>query len=143
MTLRLISTLLLSIGLASPVQAEKIKLNIVIDGISHNSGSLIARVYNKDNWLGDEPLLSQSLPIPKSFDGGPLTMYLDIDAGKYSFAVYHDVDGNGQMNKNFIGLPAEPVGLSNKHVPRFGPPRYRKAEMKIDKNTDTIYITLD
>jgi uncharacterized protein (DUF2141 family) len=81
--------------------------------------------------------------LPSDYKGGPLTIDIELETGNYAFAVYHDVDGSGAMNKNFIGLPEEPVGLSNNHRPRFGPPRYKKAELRIGADTKTINITLD
>ncbi len=135
--------LLLNLLLAPPVHADNVPLNVVVDGIDQPSGCLVVQVYNADNWLSDQPLQSQSLPLPADYQQGALSIALELPAGRYAFSVYHDVDGNGQMNKNAFGLPAEPVGLSNRHVPRFGPPRYRKAEVSITADTGSIYITLN
>jgi uncharacterized protein (DUF2141 family) len=138
-TLALFSSLML----ASPAYAETVALSIEVDGIKNSTGSLAAQVFNEDNWLSDSPTLTQVLPIPSNYKGGPLQIDIELEAGNYAFAVYHDVDGNGAMNKNFIGLPEEPVGLSNDHRPRFGPPRYNKAELTISADTKKINITLD
>ncbi|GAA4098703.1 hypothetical protein GCM10022414_24680 [Zhongshania borealis] len=132
-----------SLMLASPAYAETVALSIEVDGIKHSTGSLAARVYNKDNWLSDSPIMTKVLPMPSNYKGGPLQIDIELEAGRYAFAVYHDVDGSGAMNKNFIGLPEEPVGLSNDHRPRFGPPRYKKAELSINADTKKINITLD
>lgn len=35
------------------------------------------------------------------------------DAGRQAVTVVHDEDGNGKMKRNFIGMPAEGVGISN------------------------------
>jgi len=139
------STLPLIFGLllAQPAFAETVSLSIVVDGIKHTTGSLGARVYTEDNWLSPEPVLTKMQALPSDYKGGPLTIDIELEAGNYAFAVYHDVDASGAMNKNFIGLPAEPVGLSNDHRPRFGPPRYKKAELSISADTKTINITLD
>jgi uncharacterized protein (DUF2141 family) len=134
---------LISLLLASPAYAEIVALSIEVDGIKHSTGNLAARVYNKDNWLSDAPIMTKVLPMPSNYKGEPLQINIELEAGQYAFAVYHDVDGNGAMNKNFIGLPAEPVGLSNDHRPRFGPPRYKKAELSINADTKKISITLD
>lgn len=138
--LSLLLNLLLSSSLAF---AETVSLRVVIDGINHNTGSLVARVYNKDNWLSDEPLMSKSQALADDYSGGPLSIDLELDEGSYAFAVYHDIDGNGEMEKNYFGIPEEPVGLSNGHRPRFGPPRYKKAVLKISAETKQISITLD
>jgi uncharacterized protein (DUF2141 family) len=42
-------------------------------------------------------------------------------------AVWHDADGDGELDSNFLGLPREPVGASNNATGRFGPPSFDDA----------------
>ena len=47
----------------------------------------------------------------------------DVKPGRYAIAIYHDVNGNGQLDKTFF-RPSEPYGFSNgagrSTAPRFG-----------------------
>jgi outer membrane protein len=45
--------------------------------------------------------------------------------------VYVDENGNGRLDKNFIGIPREPLGFSNRYWPR-GPPTFRRAAFRLD-----------
>ncbi|CAA0081242.1 Uncharacterised protein [Zhongshania aliphaticivorans] len=143
MITRAITLLALNLFFASPSEADSVNLNVLVDGIKQETGTIVVRVYNKDNWLSDAPLQTASLALPADYSGSAVTIPMDIALGNYAFTAYHDLDDNGQMNKTVIGLPAEPVGLSNDHKPRFGPPRYRKAEITIGSDTSEIRISLD
>ncbi|MGJ8687433.1 MAG: DUF2141 domain-containing protein [Spongiibacteraceae bacterium] len=135
--------LILSFLLAPVAQAESADIRILISGIQSSAGSIVARAYNKGNWLSDTPLASTDITLPNNFSGEQLTLIMTLEPGEYAFSAYHDVDGNGIMNRNMIGLPAEPAGLSNNHRPRFGPPRYRKAKLIVTPGINTVAIQLN
>lgn len=49
-------------------------------------------------------------------------------AGKtYAIAVYHDVNKNKFLDKNFLGMPVERYGFSNDARGTFGPPYFSEA----------------
>lgn len=41
-----------------------------------------------------------------------------VPAGEIAVLVYADINGNGRLDKNFIGIPKEPVCLSNNYSPK-------------------------
>ena len=41
--------------------------------------------------------------------------------------MFYDANNNGKLDTNFIGIPKEPVALSNNARPKFGPPKYKDA----------------
>ena len=55
--------------------------------------------------------------------------------GQFAMAVYHDENANGDFDKNGIGLPAEPWGISNNPKVRFGPPPVEKALFEVSAET--------
>ena len=52
---------------------------------------------------------------------------LDLPPGEYAISIYYDANGNGELDTNFIGIPKEPVALSNNAKAKFGPPKYKDA----------------
>ena len=50
----------------------------------------------------------------------------NVPAGEYALRVYHDANGNGSIDKNFIGIPTEPIGFSNRYAPK-APPSFSRA----------------
>jgi uncharacterized protein (DUF2141 family) len=65
----------------------------------------------------------------------------NVKPGSYSIAVFHDTNGNGKLDRNFIGLPSEPYGFSN-DVGRRGPPNFEAARIVVKEPTTTIIIPI-
>lgn len=119
---RLVFTLLLSIpGLAAAVGSDptlRVEVgNVAIDRAG--SGSVFVSVYDQDGFLS-RPLLVRQLESA----AGTVEAEFSLAPGTYCVSAYQDTDGNGRLNRNFIGIPKEPVGFSNGYVPRFGPPKF-------------------
>jgi uncharacterized protein (DUF2141 family) len=66
----------------------------------------------------------------------------DIPAGEYAVAVFADINGNGKLDSNFLGIPKEPVGMSRDAKGRFGPPKFADAVFKVGEGvtSQTIHI---
>jgi len=74
--------------------------------------------------------------------GPPAGQILDLPAGEYALVVYHDANGNGRLDKNFVGIPKEPLGFSNSYWPQ-GPPTFSHAVFRIEEGeTKTCDIKL-
>lgn len=50
----------------------------------------------------------------------------DVPGGEYALLVYVDENRNERLDRNFLGIPVEPVGFPNGYRPK-GPPLYRSA----------------
>lgn len=46
-------------------------------------------------------------------------------------SAYHDLDANGQLNNNLMGLPSEPYGFANNARGSFGPPSFQAASVAL------------
>lgn len=70
-----------------------------------------------------------------------LVIFVDVPQGKYAISLYHDIDSSGEINKNFIGVPTEPYGISNNAWRMLAAPRWKDASFFIYSDT-TIVINL-
>jgi outer membrane protein len=88
------------------------------------SGSVALVLFNSANTFGDlrDPFRVDIHPL----DGREEYLIEDVEAGEYALMVYFDENGNGRMDKNFIGIPKEPLGFSNRYRPK-APPVYERA----------------
>lgn len=64
-----------------------------------------------------------------------------IPPGKYAIAVYLDENGNGIIDKNFLGIPKEKYGFSNNAAPAMRAPKYEEAVFEMS-GKDNIEIRL-
>lgn len=86
----------------------------------------------------DKAIRRGFLPIPP----GRQTMQVDLDLppGRYAVSVYEDLNLNHKLDKNFLGIPREPVGASNNPPVRMGPPRFDECSFLLGATPQTILI---
>jgi 4,4'-diapolycopenoate synthase len=72
----------------------------------------------------------------QTIDVGPLA------PAQYAVTVYLDANGNGKLDKGFLGIPKEPVGASNNPKGRMGPPSYSECAFEHGSTPQQIQVTL-
>jgi uncharacterized protein (DUF2141 family) len=65
----------------------------------------------------------------------------NVKPGRYAIAIFHDLNGNGKLDRNFIGLPSEPYGFSN-DVGRRGPPSFEGAQVTVTDPATAIVVPI-
>ena len=116
-------------------------VEVQVNNIGSAEGQIVVTFFNSDeSWL-QEPYLVETVDAADAIDGS-LMIPLTLEAGEYAISAYHDLDGNGRMKTNFIGIPREPIGTSNDAKGRFGPPKYKDAKFQIGEEATTIPINL-
>jgi uncharacterized protein (DUF2141 family) len=68
--------------------------------------------------------------------------FADLAPGRYAFRMFHDVNGDGQMNTNPMGIPIEPFAFSNNARGSFGPARWADAVFTVRAGANVQQITL-
>ena len=115
-------------------------LLIYITGLKDTHGQLLVALYHiTDEFLGETPAFGWGMFISKKEE---LIRFDRVPYGKYAIAVIHDTDNDGQLSKNFIGIPTEGYGFSNNAKGNCGPPSFRDASFDFSDNYDTKVIAL-
>ena len=116
------------------------ELRIKVSNIYPVEGKLYVAVYdNADNYMDLEKKAFQKIvPVRHETE---LVVFDNIPEGEYAVSIFQDLDGNGELDKNSLGIPGEPYGFSNDARGTFGPPKFRKAKFQVTNQT-TIKITL-
>jgi uncharacterized protein (DUF2141 family) len=121
---------LLAAGTA--LAADDANLRVVATNVKSDQGKLYVWVYDKkDDWLSDRYRTQKSVPVAGNRQGDKVTVELLLPAGEYALSIFQDVNDDGKLERNFIGLPKEPAGLSNNLRPKFGPPKYKDAAFPV------------
>jgi outer membrane protein len=87
-------------------------------------GVLVFQVYDSANAFGDFRDPVKELRSPVRADSTYLIP--GVPTGDVALLVYVDENNNGVIDKNFIGIPREPLGISNNYRPK-GPPAFSRA----------------
>ncbi|WP_223253686.1 DUF2141 domain-containing protein [Flavobacterium sp. LM5] len=108
--------------------AQNNALTVTITGIQNNSGKLMAEVYNSKGKFLKSAYKTTSTSIKANT---ATVIFSDLPKSDYTVMVYHDQNGNGKLDKNFIGMPKEPVACSNNAKGFMGPPKYEDAKFSL------------
>lgn len=118
------STLMVTLFLIGVIRnADAAEVLVRIDDVP-SSGTVCLALFNSANTFGDFRTPAQQVTYP--VDGQETFLLSGIPAGEYALLVYHDENDNLKLDKNFIGIPTEPLGFSNGYRPK-GPPNYSRA----------------
>lgn len=135
-----LSLLLVSLPLSAAV------LQVYITGVDVVSGGhLMVGVYDSQaTFLKDDGRIAEvKLAVAEAQDNRVATTFekLTLDK-KYAIAVYHDVNSNSKLDKNFFGIPKEGYGFSNNARGTFGPPSFDDAAILLDSENKLITLYL-
>lgn len=106
-----------------------VTLHVEITNVKTAKGKLMIGVYKPEDKFGEgKPEISELIEV-KSV-GNKKTSF-QLLPGKYAFAVFHDVNNNGELDKNFVGIPKEPYGFSKDFRPKFSAPRFEDCAFEV------------
>lgn len=120
--------------------AQNASLTIVIKGFEQAQGLVQLGLFDKeDDFL---EIGSEFKVATVAVDSNTvIVIFKNLPIGEYAISLYHDLDSNYEINKNFIGFPLEPYGISNDAWHRFSAPKWKEASFKVEVNK-TIVIHL-
>lgn len=55
----------------------------------------------------------------------------NVPAGTYALSVFHDENGNGELDTGMFGIPKEGYGFSNNASGMFGPPSFEDSSFEV------------
>jgi uncharacterized protein (DUF2141 family) len=73
--------------------------------------------------------------------GQASAVFEDVPAGSFAVSVFHDENGNGELDSVALGIPSEAYGFSGDARNMFGPPSFEKARMELAAG-ETKQITI-
>jgi uncharacterized protein (DUF2141 family) len=146
-SIRMICALpILALTLAfQPALAEDMTgiLTVEISGLKSATGNVYIAVYDSDStWLSEEMVQGKKVGIADALDGDLVRTELQLPLGDYALSVFYDSDGDGELDTNFIGMPKEPIAMSNNAVGKFGPPKYEDAVFNLGPEPMIQHITM-
>jgi uncharacterized protein (DUF2141 family) len=119
-------------------------LEIKITNIETGSGTIyIAILDSPEDWLksdaGSKPFRDITQTVTSTDD---LLVRVDgLPPGKYALSLFHDLDGDAEMDTNLIGFPKEPFGFSAP-MGKFGPPKFEDAAIEFSGEDVSVAISL-
>ncbi len=108
-------------------------LEVEVTGYESTQGALQIALYsNKEDFLNFES--SFRIMASTLSDNKTKVIFNNIPNGIYAIAIFHDLNNNGVLDTNWIGIPKEPIGVSGTGKSRFGPPRFVDCKFELSSN---------
>jgi uncharacterized protein (DUF2141 family) len=116
--------------LSGLAQEKGFALTVTVTNIPGAKGNLLIGLYDSETSFTDEPLaISPKIPVTSSDDVN--TTIEGLKPGTYAIAVIQDLNGNGELDRNFLGMPKEPLAFSViTEIPK-GKPKFAACSFKI------------
>lgn len=139
-TSKLISALAIAAALGIYGSAAAETLTVVIEDIRAARGTVQVQVLAGLGQFDGEGVEMQFMQEAKE---GSMTFTAgSLAPGEYAIRIIHDVNGNGDLDANFVGMPTEPYAFSNNAKGSFGPAKWEDARFVLEGDVTQV-ISLD
>lgn len=133
--------LALYLGLSSFMPEKKSGvLTIQINNVKSPEGIIWIGIYDADNYMIKEKAIIEGLDVSTT---GKLSMNIPaLDFGTYAIALFHDINGNGELDQNFIGVPLEPFAFSKTPKSKWRLPKFEEIQFRFNQNGQVVQTQL-
>jgi len=119
-------------------------LTVRVTGARNTKGKIGVTLFQDAQGFPDDTskaVRQQSVEIDSNTRSAQVT-FKDVPQGTFAVSVLHDENGNGKMDKNFVGIPKEGYGASNNPKKKKRAPTFDEAKFSLNTSEQAIEITL-
>jgi uncharacterized protein (DUF2141 family) len=101
-----------------------------------DKGTVLLAVYGSkaDFDENENAVLAKEIPVDRV---GEYTVSLEgLAAGSYTIALFQDINNNGKLDTNFMGIPKEPYAFSRNPKVKWRAPRYQEVVFDLKASTE-------
>ena len=128
----LIPALLMAALMTVAASADAGELRATIRNVKPQQGKVWVALYDgADPYKADRRFAGQIVDA----SGPELTVvFAGLPSGRYGLSAFQDVNGDGTLGTNMLGVPTEPYGFSRAaQAGAFGPPGFDALAVAVDK----------
>lgn len=101
-----------------------ITVDVQLSRASEGGKLMVALCPSADAYASDKGCLAKELTVKSE---RMRAVFLAVPPGQHAIKVFHDVNSNGKLDTNWMGIPKEPYGFGNDARGSFGPPSFAEA----------------
>jgi len=116
-------------------EGTSITVNIPVKG---TGGNIVVGLYDQNTFMKAAPLQGLESDI---VDGKATVTFENVAPGIYAISLFHDKNGNKQMDFEPNGMPKEMYGVSN-NVMNMGPPQWNDAKFEVGNEALSLDIVM-
>jgi uncharacterized protein (DUF2141 family) len=117
------------------------RIEVRIENVRSSNGSVGVALFNTNKGFPDKNTMAlEGLSV--SANKRCEVVFEDVPFGTYAVSVLHDENGNGKMDKGFLGIPKEGFGTSNNPEIKMGPPSFTDSSFNLESKGLTLNIIM-
>lgn len=119
------------------INSEGTTITVVVP-VKIDKGEIVVGLYNEATFMKSAPLKGLNSKIK---NGKATVTFKNITPGEYGITLFHDMNGNQQMDFEANGMPKENYGVSN-NVMNFGPPQWNDVKFTVNEEPIEMEIIM-
>ena len=117
------------------------RVDVTMTGFKDEEGqALVAFFLDAGGWPDGDGAAFATEVVSIS-DGRAVAVFEDVPTGPFAVSVFHDTDGDGELDSGALGIPSEAYGFSADARDLFGPPSFEEARLELAAG-ETKQITI-
>ena len=105
-------------------------LTVNFQSVRNTGGQLYYSLYNTEDSYNKEQDEALSGQIPAQEGTDTLVLH-HVKPGFYALTTFHDENGNGKLDRNFLGQPKEQFGISNITRTLWSKPKWDEVKFEV------------
>lgn len=119
------------------------EFSVEFSNILEAKGSLYVAVYDHPDAFMEVEKVRVKKVVQVSQTGTVKISLGTLPPGNYALSCFHDLNGNGKLDTNLLGIPTEPYGFSNNARPKFRAPKWTEAMFNLNEAPKAIKVRLE
>jgi len=120
---------------------RRVPLTVVVENLVSPNAPVEMSIYGPNNKFLDSSDNLDKIRV-KPQNGKLVAKINNLSYGDLAIALYQDVNSDGHIDKNLIGIPQEPYAFSNNYKPVIKAPSFGDCKFLYSSKTNTINVTL-
>ena len=116
-------------------------LTITLENVKESSGTIMLQLMHGEAEFKGEAAAFASY-LQRAQQGTMTFQSNNLPNGEYAVRIMHDLNGNGELDTNFVGMPTEPWAMSNNARGHFGPPTWKQVKFTVSGESVSQTIKL-
>jgi uncharacterized protein (DUF2141 family) len=116
-------------------------IEVRVNNLDSEKGQVVIGLYDAGEKFPETGKEVQGLKLELGSDK-PKGTFSSLAPGDYAVSLFHDVNGNGKLDKNFMGIPTEGYGFSKNAYNWYGgAPEFDQASFELEKG-ETVSLEI-
>jgi uncharacterized protein (DUF2141 family) len=122
--------LALGAAVGGPAHGDERLIEAEIVGLRSAHGAVLCALFRSADGFPSDATRASGKAMGRIEGGRAFCRFPDVTAGPYAIAFFHDENGNGRFDTNFLGIPKEGYGASNDAHSTFRAPKFKDARFE-------------